>query len=336
MRVKWLANCLVKMNSNKKNTNYINAVCKSNEQKLLGADRLRRMAEANGLKESFAILRENTYFGGEGDYSCENFPLLLKNEEKRLNDFVKEYLPDNECKCFCLYSNDFYNAEVLVKCEFTKLDEQKFLGQEGAFSIEQLKDELLLGKGKFPEELKLAVKEARDALQNGYGGMHVGAIFSKAYYACLLKGVKSKYLKKLVKQEIDILNISVALRSESYDFAKQFFIKGTTLSENCLKAVCERNESAVNGLIPQDLKQITLKGIALAKSGKALVELERMAGSLHADRMKKYRFEEVEGNNPFILYYCLRKNEIACVRTILTGKQNGLDGDLIKLRMVTV
>ena len=100
MRGKLPVNCLVKMNNNKKNTNYITAVCKSNENKLLGAERLRRMAEANSLQESFAILRENTYFGGEGDYSYNDFALLLKNEEKRLNDFVKEYLPDEECKCF--------------------------------------------------------------------------------------------------------------------------------------------------------------------------------------------------------------------------------------------
>ena len=335
MRGKLPVNCLVKMNNNKKNTNYITAVCKSNENKLLGAERLRRMAEASSLQESFAILRENTYFGGEGDYSYNDFALLLKNEEKRLNDFVKEYLPDEECKCFCLYPDDFYNAEVLVKCEHLKLSPEKFLGQEGAFSVEQL-EELLKGQGKFPLELKRAVVDAKKALENGFGGMSVGKIFSKALYACLLRSVKSKYLKQLIKQEIDILNLSIALRCDSYDFAKDFFISGTTLSTECLKAVCEKNESAVKALIPQHLSDIALESIRVAKDGKAFVSLEKKAGSLKVERMLEKRYEEIEGNNPFILYYCLRKNEIACVRTVLTGKQNGLDGDLIKLRMVTV
>lgn len=324
------------MNNIKKNTNFINAVCKSNEQKLLGAERLRRMAEANNLFESFAILRENTYFGGEGDYSCENFALLLKNEEKRLCEFVKEYAPDSESKYFCLYPNDFYNAEVLVKCEFTHLNPEKFLGEEGVFSVQELKEELLLGKGNFPKDLKNAVTLSREALGNGLGGMSVGAIFTKALYKTLLGCVKSKYLKDMVKTEIDLINISVALRSENYDFAKDFFVDGSTLTTDCLKALCLKDEKAVNALIPAHLKQITMQSLSLAKQGKALVALENYLGSASAKRMLDNRYLELEGNNPFILYYCLRKNEIVCVRTVLTGKQNGLDGELIKLRMVTV
>lgn len=324
------------MNNVKKNTNYITAVCKSYENKLLGADRLRRMAEAKSLEDSFAILRENTFFGGEADYSCDDFALLLKNEEQRLIDFVKEYAPDKECECFCLYPYDFYNAEVLVKCEFLKLDADKFIGHEGAFSIESLKTELLSGKGKFPSELKKATLDAKNALTNGCGGMVIGSIFTKALYKCLLNSVKSKYLRQIVEKEIDMKNVSIALRCESYDFAKEFFIEKTTLSTDCLKAVCKRDESAVNQLIPDYLKEITLESLRAASKGYALVSLENEISGFRLKRMLEKRYEEIEGNNPFILYYCLRENEIACVRMILTGKKNGLDDDSIKLRIVTV
>ena len=46
------------------------------------------------------------------------------------------------------------------------------------------------------------------------------------------------------------------------------------------------------------------------------------------------RYLENMGTNPFVLYYLKRKNEIACARTILTGKANGLDSEQIKRRII--
>jgi vacuolar-type H+-ATPase subunit C/Vma6 len=48
------------------------------------------------------------------------------------------------------------------------------------------------------------------------------------------------------------------------------------------------------------------------------------------------RYTENGGTYPFMLYYFKRKNEIACVRTVLTGKANGLLSDEIKRRLITV
>jgi len=319
-----------------KTVEYVNAVCKSNEQKLLGAERLRRMAESSSLEECFAILRENTFFGGEGEYLASDFAKLLQNEELRLINFIKEYAPNRECELFCLSHYDFYNAEVLVKCEFNKIPCDKFIGAEGIYSVEQLKNQLLQGKGDFCKELVGAVNDSRKALSEGFGGMSVGTIFKKAYFKALLKNVKTAYIKEIIKDRIDALNVLSCLRSENFDMAKGFFIEGGNLSKQCYKAISERNESAVKALIPPHLREITLRAMAVADRGEALIEFERNADSLGAQRMIDNRYFELDGTNPFILYYYRRKNEIQCARTVLTGKQNSLDAELIKLRMITV
>lgn len=330
------ASCLVKMNNiAKKPTNYINAVCKSKEQKLLGAERLNRMAEASSLEEAFAILRENNFFGGEISCSASEFTSLIANEQKRLNQFLLEYAPNDECKIFCLSSLDFYNAEVLVKCEFNKLDHSKFIGLEGLYTLQQLKDELLKGNGNFPKELVGAVNESKNALENGFGGMTVGGIFSKALYAYLLRVIHTDYLKQIIKKEIDLLNLSIALRCEDAQTANSLYISGS-LSMECFSALIKRDESAVNSLIAPYLRDLAIKCIRLCKEGKPLIELERKLSSIGADRMIAERYTELSGSNPFILYYYRRKNEIICARMVLTGKQNGLDPEQIKRRMVSV
>ena len=83
------------------------------------------------------------------------------------------------------------------------------------------------------------------------------------------------------------------------------------------------------------IKDLALLGVDAVANGKPIVDLERQLSSLEAQRMIDGRYVEQSGTYPFMLYYFKRKNEIACVRTILTGKANGLDGEQIKRRLIT-
>ena len=84
------------------------------------------------------------------------------------------------------------------------------------------------------------------------------------------------------------------------------------------------------------LKELAIKSLKAACDGKPLVELEKEINSGAAKRMYDGRFTEQSGTLPFVAYVLRRMYEIACVRTILSGKTNGLDGERIAERLKTL
>lgn len=356
---------LVKMNKKYPNISYIIAVCKSQENNLIGKDRIFRMAESSSLKDALSVLHETSFGASEnGDFGL-NFDELIRAEEKNTAEFIREYSPTGDCLNFCLLPYDFYNAEVLVKCAFTKYAVEKYLGIEGVFKIDFLQQEVdkIYGEcfaekhpeerksEKFkrdngtekeepivlPEQLKNAIKQSVLALKNGEGGLSVSVIFSRAKYACLLSCAKHAYLKDILVKEIDALNLSVILRSENQAIAESMFIDGGTLTKAQKEALYSKDKKAAQDcFVDGEFKNQVMRALDDITGGQPLVELERYKNSLGAGRMIDGRFVEQTGTMPFMLYVLKRKNEIACVRTVLTAKANGRTPDDIKKRLLRV
>ena len=325
------------MKVERKNIDFINAICASRTKKLVGKERLRRMAESENLSVAFDILRESA-FGGDITVGYREYEKLIENEEFLLCEFVKEYAPSEELKWFCLIANDFYNAQAILKSEFVNLNYKDFVQAEGVFTIERLKTLIDNGNGEdFPKELVTAVSECKNLLKNGGGGMSVGALFTRAKFDCLKRITKQKYLKELLVNKIDGVNLSACLRAGDEEVANAQIISGGSLTNAQLTALIKKDKDAVLKLFKDHwLFTIALNGVESVLNGKPLVELEREINSVEAEKLIANRFTQNEGTFPFSLYYFKRKNEIACVRTILTGKANGLLSEQIKRRLITV
>ena len=319
-----------------KSIDYINSICKYREQKLLGRERIMRMADADSLQNAFDILCESDFGGDKLSINANDYERLILAEELLLCDFVKEFAPTKEIEKYCLHSYDFYNAEVIVKGEFIGQDYSSFLTVEGLFSIEQLtkaiKEDNL---STLPEELANAIKQSKDALNDGKGGMVVGAIFLKEKTKYLDWILNSSYLREIFAAETMLTNVAICLRAKRVEIACEQILPCTKISDAQIKALCEANEEEVKKLFDKyPFKDVVLKAVACVKNGNPLVELENYISSFGASRMIANRYLENMGTNPFVLYYLKRKNEIACARTILTGKANGLDSEQIKRRII--
>lgn len=325
--------------STKKTIEYINAICASRSVTLLGGERLRRMAESENLPLAFDILRESA-FGGESTatYGYKDYEKVIEEEEKLLYSFVKEYAPTEEIKKICLQPADFYNAEVILKSKHLKLDYQPLIQNEGLLTQEELISLVENGKSEnAPKELISAVNGAKEELSKGAGGMVVGVIFARAKYAFLSRITKTHYLKELLVKEIDGVNLCIVLRAESWELAQKQIIPKGSLTQEQLKAIQSRDKRLIATLLSNHwLKEIAQEGANSVLKGDPLIETERRLNSLSATRMLEGRYTEQGGTNPFMLYYFRRKNEISCVRTVLTGKANKLDADQIKRRLITV
>ncbi len=326
------------MKEKRKSIDFINSICASRSQSLLGEQRLIRMAEAESLASAFDVLRESA-FGGEINLSSAEYEKIIEGEENALNAFVKEYAPSDEIEGYCLAPYDFYNAEVMLKCKSLGFAYENYVGPVGVFSLEEL---YLLVSGEeqavFPKELINAVKEATFVLENDGGGMAVGVIFTRAKYEYLKRIVKTGYLRSIIAKEIDGLNLCSAIRANDVELAMEQFISGGKLNKDAVKAIALRDKNTLQALLSNDcwIKDVALRAIDIANGGKPLVETERELNSLSAKRMIEGRYTESGGTYPFMLYYYRRRNEIACVRTVLTGKANGLLSEEIKRRLITV
>lgn len=319
-----------------KTQEFINAVCSSREKDLVGKSRLVRMADAESLQVAFEILKESA-FGGENTFAFGDYDKLIDQEEKRLLEFVKEYTPSEEILNYCLIPYDFYNAEVIVKSISVKSNYQNLIQNEGLFTIEQLLNAVNGNAEGMPKQLVCAINESKLALEEGKGGMVVGGIFARRKFEYLQKVVKTKYLKELLQKQIDGLNLCALLRAGDYDLVSSQIISGGTINKNQMQALASRNEKQIAVAFNNHyLQQEALKGANAINQGKPLIDTERALSSMGADRMEEGKYTEQSGTYPFMRYYYKRKNEIACVRTVLTGKANSLDTEQIKRRLITV
>lgn len=315
---------------------------------MLGKDRIKRMTEAASEKEALSVLKESA-FGGDcsGDADA-----LIRSEERRTLDFAREYAPDEACLAFCLLPYDFYNAEAVVKSIYNGYPTEKYVGVNGLFAVEEL---IAVAKGEsvkndelskiaasndtpiMPKELVNAVKQAQTALENGGNGVDTGAIMKRAEYAAMLRLCKHGYLKEMLVAKIDAINVSVCLRSGSEGVAKSQLIGGGTLTSAQISALCLKAEKAVRSEFEKSpLKEVVLKSLKASVEGKPLVELEKEINGAAAKRMYDGRYTEQSGTMPYVAYVLRRLYEIACVRTILSGKTNGLDGERIAERLKTL
>lgn len=324
------------MSVNKRSIDYINSICKYREQKLVGAERLTRMAEASGLEEAFDILCESDFGGDKLSFTANDFDSLIQREELLSCEFVKEFAPSKEIENYFLIPYDFYNAEVIVKCLFLNSDPRAFTPISGTVDLEELIAKINNDDLKtLPKELANAIKDGKTALKEGKGGAVVGAIFLKAKNNYFNANLKVKYLREIVKAESLLINVATCLRAKKIEIASEQLLSFGAIESEQIKALCELNEQAVSKAFNGSLfKDIIVKSTLLAKQGKPLVELENFISSFGASRMIANRYTENMGTNPFVLYYLKRKNEIACVRTVLTGKANGLDVEQIKRRII--
>ena len=321
----------------RKTIEYSNAVCATREKTLVTKSALLRMAEAENLATAFDILRESS-FGGQNKYKCEEFEKLIEDEQRSIVEFVKEYAPNRETEEFCLYSYDFYNAQVILKSEYLRLNYENYIQTEGLISIQDLL--LFIRDGadiNAPKELKSAVDYCKKGIKEGLGGAQIGAYFARCEYACLKRIAKSAYLKDIIVKKIDGLNLCTCLRCNSYDNAKEQIIQGGTLTDGQLEVICLKNSEKIEvSLKDHYLKSMAISALNQVLKGKPLVDTEREINGFANRRMMQNQYVEQSGTMPFMRYIFARQNAVSCVRTALTGKLNGLDSEQIKRRLTVV
>ena len=317
----------------RKNIVYINGYVKSIEKYLITREAFCRMADAADENETMKLLAE-TGFGGENAAvsSAIDVEEIIAAEWKRFKDFLTEYAPSEKFAVAALAVNDFHNAEYAIRQKYLKLDDGAFV-EDGYYPRELFIKAANGHTEELPKQFLSPVKDVCALFEKGEAtGEKIDIIFLKAYYAFMLSTVKTPAWRNCVAAEIDLKNVSSALRYSDEKKAEKAYIDGGRLSKAVLKLIVKKADGkALEKTVQSPCFDLIKLGIEGRREG-TLALFEREAESFSMKMMKTLRFE-TEGVIPMLVYVNYKLNEIKNVRIVVSLKAAGLDKETIKGRL---
>lgn len=312
---------------------FSNARAVSQENYLLGKDRLNRMLESETAEEAYKILLESG-FGNGAVGSCADFENLISAEMQKFRSFLDETCVNGAFKSFLLIKNDYHNAEAFIRSKYLNVRAEDFTVQDGLIEKSVLKGYILSDKyDSLPKSLKTALINIDEAFVSGNAsGFFVSSEIKKALYSEYKKICKGD-LKKILEVKADAVNIGAVLRSDNYEQAKKNFVCGGSVSEATLKKLSEAPEDQLKSLAKDIKSELDIvSAVEDVIMGKPLTELEREADGYALKYFKKFKYS-ADGDYPYMLYCYYKLNEIENVRIIMVGLLNGIDKNEIKRRL---
>ena len=308
------------------------------ETRLVTRERMERMLDARTDEEAVKILTECGY---EELPALTNAGLddLLSKARAALYRELSTAAPDRRVVELFQMKYDYHNAKVLVKAAAIGAEPDRMLMEGGRWSPARLRDAFQRDSlGDFSEPFRQAVLRARETLNAGNDPQRADFVLDRAYFqemADTAKAVGSPFLQGYVRLLIDAANLRSAVRAarigKGPDFLRQVLLPGGNVDVSVLSSGRGADLAAVFRAGP--LGEAAAAGAALTSPGSGeLTAFERMcddAVTAYLAQARRIPF----GEQAVIGYLYARENEFTAIRTILSGRMAGLDGDTIRERL---
>lgn len=310
---------------------FANARAAALEAKLLGTERLFRMADCARPSDAIKIAQETGF--GEGAQEAE---ALIEAEERAYTAFVRETAPGEKYARFLLLGYDYHNAEAVMRAKHLRRDPKPMLGAEGMLPAALLEEKIAADDySAFSVQLGGALAAADELfVLGGATGRRVSALFSRAKfseYAALAKG--DALLGEIAAIRADAANIGIALRARSAARAAEMTVEGGKLAAEEIAFLSEENPDAIREKFRYSpRKALVFAALEDFAAERPLMQLERAAADAALEVLGRDRYGD-GGCRPF-LRYCFRKAaETGNVRIVLTCLANGVERAEIRARL---
>ena len=234
---------------------------------------------------------------------------------------------------------DYHNAKVLVKAAALGIDAGRLLMEGGRWSAAQIKDAFQRDSLRdFTDPFRQAVAQAREVLSAGSDPQLADFILDRACYAEMAAAADtadSEFLRGYVRLLVDAANLRSAVRAarmgKDSAFLSQALLPGGNVEVHALLSGKGSDLAALfrGGL----LGEAAAAGAALTAPGSGeLTAFERLcdnAVTAYLAQARRIPF----GEQTVIGYLYARESEFTAIRTILSGRMAGLDGDTIRERL---
>ncbi len=306
-----------------------NAKIKSREIALFGKDKMQRLSDAPSIEEGVKILLEGGYPAGK------DYIEILAAAEKEAEAFFKESSVEGYgLECFSVLS-DYHNAKVLAK-------EAYFGVSEDCFRADGLIDPTVLAEKLRKEDyasLPSAMRAALERLKkksatDSVAPSEIDKALDKAAFEEIAERLKTAHpvVKEYFTAYADLTNLATAYRSRkagvSLAEAESGYLPGGEIPFSSLKKVFDLGLE--DGAEKIALRPSYKKAVEALKAGVASFEAFRENALLVPFKKARY---DMFSPAPIVGFYLGKKREIKNVRLILTGIKNGVDKEIIKVRL---
>lgn len=325
--------------SHRKDTDYlaISARIHAMETRMLTRERMDRMIDAKDNSEAVKILEECGY--GELGASGQGLEEMLSAARAAVFGDIARAVPDQNLVAVFQLKYDYHNAKVLVKSQATGGEPRRLLLSGGRYAPQALlegweRDDLRV----CGESFRSALAQAREVLAATGDPQQADLVLDRACYeemGRLAKDSGSPFLQGYVRLVIDMANLRTAVRCARLDkdgeFVGRVLLPGGNVSPRSIAAA--KGEGLRDLFQSGPLSQAAELGAKLAQPGAGpLTAFEAMcddAVTAYLSAAKRVPF----GEQTVVGYLYAKEAELTTVRTILSGRLAGLDGDVIRSRL---
>ena len=323
-----------------KDTDYlsISAALRARETRLLTRERMERMIDARSGEESAKVLAECGY---PELPALTNRALdeMLSQARAALYRELKGSVPDPRLVEVFQMKYDYHNAKTLVKAAAVGTEADRLLMEGGRWSAAQIRDAFQRDSLRdFTGPFRQAVAQAREALNAGNDPQLADFILDRAYFAEMAEAaaaVDSGFLRGYVRLLVDAANLRSVVRAarigKESDFLTQVLLPGGNVEIHALLSGKGGDLAAL--FRGGTLGEAAAAGAALTAPGSGeLTAFERIcddAVTAYLAQARRVPF----GEQAVIGYLYARESEFTAIRTILSGRMAGLEGDTIRERL---
>ena len=321
--------------SHKKDTDYlsISTRIRAMENRLLTRERLERMLEARDYGDAVKVLAECGYAQLSAADPAQLEQALSTSRDNLFQELAAA-VPDKRMVELFQLKYDYHNAKVLIKAKVTGQQADRLLVSGGRYEPEQLTQRLQTCGAIFCQ----AVERAGECMEQTGDPQLVDLLLDKACFAemgVLAKECESRFLQGYVRLAVDAANLRSWVRcarlEKDADFLNRVLIEGGNVS---VFSLVQTRGAEISGLFrPGPLTAAAEMAAELARpNAGALTAFERECDNAlmaYQERARRTPFgEEVVAG-----YLFAREAELTAIRTVLSGRLAGLDGEIIRQRL---
>lgn len=311
---------------------YAVARIRSRESNLLSNADLEMLINQKDVKSCMRFLSEK----GFGDNAENTNPeKLLKAEDEKTWQFVKELLPDLSVLDFFLMPNDFHNLKVAIKSITRNRKADDFFLDGGTVDAQFIYNCVeKRDYDRLPEHLSVVAQNAMKTLLQTSDGQLCDFIIDKA---CLetVYNCKEKNDNEIIKLYCELFvasaDIKIAVRcaktGKSLDFISKYLVPCDSLNvEKLAKSSAKSVADISDYLLETDYKT------AVDALENSMSAFEKWCDDYLTNAMKPQKWEPFT-IGPIVAFVIARNNEIKAVRMILTAKTANIDTDVVRERL---
>ena len=317
-----------------KDYTYAVARIRAKELSLLGNAAMEQLLAARSCDEALRLLADRGWGNPDERLTVDN---MLAAETKKTWSLIGEMVKDMSVFDVFRITDDYHNLKAAVKlsCTGAKVAPSRVFVDGGTIDPEKMyraaqqKDFSAL-----PEEMRGAAEEARETLLRTGDGQLCDMILDRAGLTAMYQAGKkadNEVIREYAVLTAVAADIKIAVRcgqvGKSLDFIERALAPVEELDLEALaRAALSGTDSVADYLMNTDYAP------AAAALKESFTAFERWCDNLIMEHIRPQKVNPFTAG-PLAAYILARKNEIKCVRMVLSGKQSGLPDEIIRERL---